>query len=142
MPNQSVTLNINTTGDESTAATNSSQTAINLDSLNDLADLLKRAGIKGRESQDNEIIDIGIEPEEISFDDEVEENADYDYGRNPTSRKGFVYNVDPYGYLGGAELDTRNVPARMADNPLRKVNGKTFEDYLYDVEQRKNDRHK
>jgi hypothetical protein len=140
MSKQEINLIINTMGDQTDAGTNSSTTAINVDSLNDLADLLKRAGIKGSSLPDSSAVSLDVIPN--NSEDDVEENADYDYGRNPTSRKGFVYDVDPYAYLGSAELDTRNVPARMADNPLRKVNGKTFEDYLYDVEQRKNDRHK
>lgn len=57
----------------------------------------------------------------------VPEQADYDYGKNPTSRKGHQLPIDPYEYEGTAREPVRYTPARMADNPLE---GKTFMDYL------------
>lgn len=71
----------------------------------------------------DDIVDDGMDDmEEI-----VPEQADYDYGKNPTSRKGYQLPIDPYDYEGTADEPVRYTPTRMADNPLE---GKTFMDYL------------
>jgi hypothetical protein len=76
---------------------------------------------------------------------EVEENADYDYGINPSSRKGFASGFNPYDYEGTADEQLRNVPARMADNPLKGIKSgnphisenRSLIQYLQEVEDKK-----
>lgn len=79
--------------------------------------------ISGEDGSDVSIDDI--EDEEI-----VPEQADYDYGKNPTSRKGHQLSIDPYEYEGTANEPVRYTPARMADNPLE---GKSFLSYLNNI---------
>ena len=82
---------------------------------------------------------------ELDSDDEVEdevivpEQADYDYGNNPTSRKGHQLPIDPYEYEGTAREPVRYTPARMSDNPLE---GRSFMDYLSKVLQENNKNNK
>ncbi len=134
--------------------------AMQFGSLDELAELLRLAGIGQNQTTDVEIVpqidDVdNTEPSNIETDDNgafdvevgddgsismpTDENADYDYGHNPTSRKGFIYDVDPYKYQRDGELPTRMVPARSADNPLIRFreNAKSFSTYLHEVEKPK-----
>lgn len=117
-------------------------TTMEFDSLGELAKLLKLAGVEKHE----ESPEHGVETDANgAFDVEVgddgticlptDENADYDYGANPTSRKGYAYDIDPYKYQGDAEIPIRYTPARMADNPLLRFHEtRSFASYLQEVE--------
>src|SRR5689334_954884 len=99
-----VSLNVNT-GDQAFT--------IETDSLGELARLLALAGVSDAATP----ADSPIEPEAPGHNDcmdvevdsdgalvQADENADYDYGINPTSRKGYDYNTDPYQYQGNAQI--------------------------------------
>ncbi len=69
----------------------------------------------------------------------LEENADYDYGANQTSRKGEPYDFDHFVFQGRANLPDRIVN-HYGDNPLKQPNStevvleKSFRDYLKETE--------
>ncbi len=106
--------------------------ALEFNDLGELAELLKLAGVSGKCDTVEPTGDVAVDSM-IPIPGQTDENADHDYGINPTSRKGYVYDVDPYKYQGDAEIPTRYVPAKSADNPLVKE-GKPFISYLKEIE--------
>src|SRR4051794_4619964 len=85
--------------------------SVEADSLEEIAQLLKLAGISPVSQPDvpeiatdnNGAFDVDVD-DEGSISIPTDENADYDYGINPTSRKGHEYNTDPYQYQGNAQI--------------------------------------
>lgn len=75
-------------------------------------------------------LSIPSDPESVEIIDELPEEADYDYGDNPTSRKGRELDIDPYDYEGTAREPVRYTPARMSDNPLES---RSFLSYLNNI---------
>jgi hypothetical protein len=133
------------TGEVTLNVANDQNETMQFNSLSELAELLKLAGISGQadtvahddiETDDNGTFDVEIDGDGSICMPQTSENAEYDYGKNPTSRKGFVYDIDPYKYQGDAELPTRMVPAKSGDNPLIRFreNAKSFAAYLQEVE--------
>jgi hypothetical protein len=123
--------------------------------LAELAQLLKLAGISPMAAPDDPEKLANFPPQDdadcmdVDVDSDgslvpTEENADYDYGINPTSRKGYEYNTDPYQYQGNAQIPVRYVPAKSGDNPLPLWNEgiKQFSTYLKEVEASRLRRHK
>jgi hypothetical protein len=94
------------------------------------------------ESEDDESED---DEKDDKDDKKVEEQADYDYGVNPTSRKGFKSGFNPYDYEGTADEPVRAVPAKSGDNPLKGIRSanphiredKKLGEYLKEVEYKK-----
>lgn len=121
-------ININISSDDTDPVTGEgifTSTSISTSDPDELFRLLSLAGLSPSSiesfSQNNN--------DEVVIDDEeiVPEQADYDYGKNPTSRKGHEMPIDPYEYEGTAREPVRYVPARTSDNPLE---GKSFFHYL------------
>jgi hypothetical protein len=117
---------------------------LEFDDLGELAQLLNLAGVsKQCDTMQPEPVDDqpDMEPGDevidvegpIDMGHQTDENAEYDYGANPTSRKGYVYDTDPYKYQGDGEMPTRYVPSKSGDNPLVRE-GKTFISYLKEIE--------
>ena len=118
---------------------NGREVSMEFNNLIELSDLLHAAGVDQSheiDTDDNGAFDVDVDSDgAISITDE---NADFDYGNNPTSHKGFEYDIDPYKYQGDAELDVRYTPAKSADNPLPYIReGKGFVTYLKEVEDKK-----
>lgn len=136
---EQITLNVSNT----TTQGEETHTQMKFNSLTELAKLLKLAGVS--DMPDSSVTTpepSGACEVDISSDGSIsmptDECADYDYGNNITSRKGFVYNVDPYTYQGDASDITHPVSARSGDNPLRRVGeSKSFDQYLKEVENSK-----
>lgn len=107
------------------------QTSVNVSVSSDDTELLRLLSLAGFS---NPVVPtpqvIEFQPDEVEIADSEEfvpEQADYDYGNNPTSRKGYELELDPYEYTGTAREPVRYTPARMADNPLES---KSFIQYL------------
>lgn len=109
---------------------------------NDTSELQQLLSLSGITLDDLQILDHTPDCEcgecgSIVDDVEVEEQADYDIGKNPALPQGEEEDIDAYGFLGKDNLPTRNVPARSADNPLTGRRGvssveeqKSFRSYL------------
>lgn len=115
---------------------NNSTTTITADSLEDLARMLQLAGIKAPAGgavvgAQPAVVDTtpSVEPapvEEPVSDVIADESTDYDYGNNPTSRKGSEYDVSSDTHR--KPQGTHYVPARSGDNPLDESDDRALAD--------------
>lgn len=127
--NNIINVNIGTSDvDPATGEGISTNINISTSQTSELFRLLSLAGLNPSDiSVDPSEVEVIDTPDDYEGDEIVPEQADYDYGKNPTSRKGHELAIDPYEYEGTAKEPVNYTPARMADNPLE---GKTFMDYL------------
>jgi hypothetical protein len=96
--------------------------------------LLERAGIKKEIKKQFSKKDVGhgkkCDCAECRKKRKLEEQSEFDYGDEPTSRKGFRYDFNPYGYEGTAQMPQRITDARFGDNPLAAYDYKSFHEYF------------